>query len=103
LPAPVVAGSTATYRDALGAGIALVMSATVSGDFSDTLVIANHQAATNPALASIRLPITATGGAQRRGGAGDGVLVTGPGKLVLESGTPLMWDSNTTSPAATPG
>jgi hypothetical protein len=97
LPAPTVSGSTATYRHVLGKGIDLVVSATDTGGFTDTLVIADAQAARNPQLATLRLSTAVSGGVQRPGHGADSVLVAGSGRMVLESSTPQMWDSRTTA------
>jgi hypothetical protein len=94
LPAPTVSGAMATYHNALGSGIDLVVSATDTGGFSDTVVIRTAKAAKNPALAALHLSTVVSGGTQRAGLAADGLLVSGNADMVLESSTPQMWDSN---------
>ena len=100
LPAPVIAGSTATYADALP-GVDLVVTALDDG-FSHVLVVKTPAAATNPDLATIELPVRTDGVELKT--QGDGGLVardTGAGGPVFEAPQPIMWDSGRKAATAT--
>ncbi|MBC3844541.1 hypothetical protein GXW82_43470 [Streptacidiphilus sp. 4-A2] len=62
LPAPVVSGSSVTYRNALP-GVDLVLAATPSGGFTDTLVIHTRQAALSKQVSDLHLGTSVSGGA----------------------------------------
>lgn len=102
LPAPHVSGSTATYVDVLP-GVDLQVQATDTGGFSDTLIVKTTAAAHSPALKKLTLPTHVTGGIVTHSPAKNGITVTsstrGP---VLQSASPLMWDSNTDFAAINP-
>ncbi|MER6961450.1 LamG-like jellyroll fold domain-containing protein [Streptomyces sp. NPDC000618] len=103
LPKPKVDGSTATYADVLP-GVDLTVTADVDG-FSHLLVVKNAEAAENPQLAEISLPVT-TRGVTVRTQAGGGLVAVDDGSAgpVFEAAQPQMWDSAegiAESPAAT--
>lgn len=95
LPAPVVKGTTATYRSVLP-GVDLVVAPTEAGGFTDTLVVKNRSAAADPALKALKLGTTVRGGRLR--GAPDGglSLLDTHGHDVMDAPAAQMWDSDTT-------
>jgi hypothetical protein len=97
LPAPTVEGSTATYTDVLP-GVDLVVRADIDGA-SHLLVVKSAEAAENPALAAITLPV-ATDGVDLESQPDGGVAGVDPGAggVVFEAPQPEMWDSSTADP-----
>ncbi|OIV38549.1 hypothetical protein BIV57_05265 [Mangrovactinospora gilvigrisea] len=93
LPAPTLAGSTATYASVLP-GVDLVVKATPDG-FSENLVITTRDAAANPALASIKFPVDVSGVGAHDLGTGAAAFLDGHGRSVFTTGTALMYDSST--------
>lgn len=97
LPAPTLAGPTATYADVMPA-TDLVVRATPDG-FSENLVVKSREAAQNTDLASIRFPVSVDGVTAQDTGAGGAAFVDDRGRPVFTTGTALMYDS---TPSAAP-
>ncbi|MGJ9422938.1 DNRLRE domain-containing protein [Aeromicrobium sp. CF3.5] len=93
LPAPVLDGATATYREVLD-GVDLRMSVT-DGGVTQVLVVRDEQAARSAELAEIELPVEVDGGEliDRDGGL---AVVDEVGREVGVSPAPTMWDSSGT-------
>ncbi|MFI7095882.1 LamG-like jellyroll fold domain-containing protein [Streptomyces lydicus] len=94
LPAPVLDGAPATYRDVLP-GVDLRMGAQADG-FTQLLVVKTAEAAASSQLAQLRLKLAADGMDVKETAAGGlEALDKGAGSAVFEAPTPLMWDSST--------
>ncbi|MFD2767565.1 LamG-like jellyroll fold domain-containing protein [Micromonospora eburnea] len=90
LPAPTLAGDTATYPEVLP-GVDLALTATATG-FSEVLVVKSAQAARQPKLVSVSFKLTTDGVTTRA--AGGGLEATDEkGRAVFTSPAPQMWDS----------
>ncbi|MFF3642187.1 LamG-like jellyroll fold domain-containing protein [Streptomyces sp. NPDC002564] len=96
LPAPEVAGSTATYKSVLP-DVDLVVTAQSDG-FSHVLAVKTAEGAANPKLAEITLPV-ATRGVTVSEDDGGGLVAedTTSGGRVFEAPQPVMWDSGGTA------
>lgn len=92
LPKPKIDGSTATYADVLD-GVDLQVTASAEG-FSHILVVKNAEAAANPELAELQLPVE-TDSVDLAEDPDGGLTATDPGAggAVFEAPQPLMWDS----------
>ena len=93
LPEPIVDGSTATYGDVF-AGVDLKMTVTDAG-VSQVLVVKDAEAASNPALRSLRLATEVEGGSLE-GADGGFEILDETGRMVGLSPKPAMWDSTGT-------
>ncbi|MFF1545803.1 LamG domain-containing protein [Streptomyces sp. NPDC058291] len=92
LPAPVLSGSSVTYPEVLP-GVDLRMTAEADG-FSQVVVVKNAEAAANPALAELRLPVAGKGLTVRSSADGGLEAVDAQaGGVAFEAAQPVMWDS----------
>jgi hypothetical protein len=91
LPAPTLAGDSATYREVLP-GVDLRVTATATG-FSKVLVIKHRQAAAQPALAAVRFGLETDGVSVSAAKGGGLEARDGTGRVVFTSPAPVMWDS----------
>ncbi len=98
LPAPVIDGTTATYRSVFPS-VDLVVAATTSGGFTDTLVVKSGAAAKNPAVRNLTLKASVNGGRLTAAGSSGLAVRDRQGRELMTAATPQMWDSNTKLPA----
>lgn len=96
LPAPKISADTATYPDVFP-GVDLQIKVNTAG-FSHLLVVRNHAAALNPALRTLRYPVSTVGLSLRTKEDGTTVATDQTGKVLFSAGRPAMWD---TPPAPT--
>jgi hypothetical protein len=92
LPEPVLDGAVATYPDAVGPGIDLVVQAGVVG-FSHYLVVRDARAAADPALDRVSLGLTTSGLAPAAAAGGATNLVRPDGTPAFVVPPARMWDS----------
>lgn len=94
LPEPVLSGDTAEYREVLP-GVDLLASASVTG-YSYVLEVKTPEAARNPELAELRLPVRSEGLDVGTGPTGGLQAVDASGERVFGGQAPKMWDSSAT-------
>ncbi|WP_018352500.1 LamG-like jellyroll fold domain-containing protein [Longispora albida] len=100
LPAPSLAGDSATYPEVLP-GVDLRVTATTLG-FSEVLVVKNRAAAENPAVKNIKFGLSSAGVTTSKTAAGGMTAVDAEGNAVFDSPTPMMWDSADVNPPIPP-
>ncbi|WP_252125018.1 hypothetical protein [Streptomyces sp. MBT84] len=102
LPAPTLDGDSAVYANVLP-DVDLRMTATTEG-YREVLVVKTAQAAANPALTALHLPVRADGLVLKEGAGQSLQAVDDNGATVFRAPTARQWDSTghdgTTAPAA---
>jgi Concanavalin A-like lectin/glucanases superfamily len=91
LPAPTVAGDSATYAGVLP-GVDLRVTARVDG-FTEVLIARTPAALRNPVLASVHFGLRGTGLTVAPDGAGGAVAADAAGAATFTTPAPRMWDS----------
>ncbi|MFJ2575383.1 ricin-type beta-trefoil lectin domain protein [Kitasatospora aureofaciens] len=99
LPKPALNGDTATYTNVLP-GVDLQVTALPVGGWRDVIVVRTPEAAANPALKTLRFPLTAQGLTVASDDKGSIDVKDDKGGLRFRSPAPLQWDS--AKPAPTP-
>jgi len=98
LPAPTLSGATATYADVLP-GVDLQLTAQPLG-FSTLLVVKTPEAARNPALSVVRLPLATNDVTLMATGDGGLTAVDGVDTEVFDAPSASMWDASGANRAA---
>ncbi|MFD8694624.1 RICIN domain-containing protein [Kitasatospora purpeofusca] len=101
LPAPVLDGATATYRDVLPE-VDLRVTALPAGGWRNVLVVRTAQAAARPELTTLSFRTDATGLTVSADAAGNIEAKDANGRTRFNAPAPIQWDSGTTPPAASP-
>ncbi|MDX5573543.1 VCBS repeat-containing protein [Streptomyces sp. ID01-9D] len=92
LPSPEVDGDTVVYRNVLD-DVDLKLKAGTAG-FGQLLVVHNEEAARNPALQQIALPLDTVGLSVEADEHGNLRALNPAGQEVFTAPTPMMWDSS---------
>ncbi|MFC4036098.1 LamG domain-containing protein [Streptomyces polygonati] len=98
LPVPSITGDTAHYADVLP-DVDLDVTATELGGIREVLIVKTATAATNPALATLRLGTSGAGLTMQADSSGSLQAVDSSGATVFVAPAPTMWDSSTTAGA----
>ncbi|MFJ3793304.1 ricin-type beta-trefoil lectin domain protein [Kitasatospora sp. NPDC090091] len=99
LPKPSVSGPTATYTNVLPS-VDLELTALPVGGWRDVIVVHTPEAAANPALKTLRFPLTAVGLTVASDASGRIDVKDEAGTLRFSSPAPLQWDSSKAAPSA---
>ncbi|MBT2451828.1 ricin-type beta-trefoil lectin domain protein [Streptomyces sp. ISL-43] len=99
LPAPVLEGASAVYREVVP-GTDLMVTADQSGGISQILVVKSAEAARNPKLAKLTMGLKGEGVTVSADGQGNLKAADASGRTVFQAPTPTMWDS--TAPVQAP-
>ncbi|MFD7560364.1 ricin-type beta-trefoil lectin domain protein [Streptomyces sp. NPDC059835] len=98
LPAPVLEGTSALYREVVP-GTDLKVTADQGGGISQILVVKSAEAAKNPKLAKLTTGLKGQGLNVSADAGGNLKATDASGRTVFQAPTPTMWDSTTTLPA----
>ncbi|KJS52504.1 hypothetical protein VM98_30975 [Streptomyces rubellomurinus subsp. indigoferus] len=101
LPKPVLNGATATYSDVLP-GVDLQLTALTAGGWRDVVVVRTPEAAANPALKTLRFPVTANGLTVASDDKGAISVKDDKAKVRFQSPAPMQWDSSKPASATPP-
>ena len=96
LPEPTVSGATATYAE-VRPGVDLQVTARATGGFAEVFVVHDAEAAADPALAALDMPLVTTGLRVTADAHGNVAGTDRIGRTLLSAAAPMMWDS--TAPA----
>ncbi|MEV4612878.1 ricin-type beta-trefoil lectin domain protein [Kitasatospora sp. NPDC049258] len=99
LPKPVVAGDTATYPGVLP-DVDLRVNALPQGGWREVIVVKTAAAAADPALRTLRFPISTSGLTASADAEGNLAFTDGSGRALMHAPTPLQWDSALPAPVA---
>ncbi|MFJ6797998.1 ricin-type beta-trefoil lectin domain protein [Streptomyces sp. NPDC091268] len=98
LPAPVLEGESALYRE-VAPGTDLKVTANKGGGISQVLVVKSADAARNPKLAQLAMGLKGHGVTVSSDANGSLKAADATGRTVFQAPTPTMWDSTSPAPA----